>query len=134
VTFNYAHWIFAFNYWALSLKLRLVNLKRPADTYQFHLRVVYWIVVAYICLFPLLGCIFNLMNFSLAYTIMYLLSDFSLVVSCSILTDGLVRMIRCMTENHLVNINYLIANILVFLIVIVTPVLSDIPFKKKEQV
>jgi len=129
VTFNYAHWIFAFNYWALSLKLRLVNLKRPADTYQFHLRVAYWVVVAYIFLFPLLGCIFDLTNLREASTIMYLLSDFSLVVSCSILTDGLIRMIRCMTENHLVNINYLIANILVFLIVIVTAVLSDIPFK-----
>ena len=39
-------------------------------------------------------------------------------------------MVRCMKDNYLVNINYLITHILVYLLVIVTAVLSDIPFKK----
>lgn len=63
---------------------------------------------------------------------MFYLSDFCLAVCCVFLTDGLVRMIKCMTDNHLVNINYLIANILVYLLVIVSAVLSDIPLQNAE--
>jgi hypothetical protein len=93
---------------------------------------VYWSVVAYIFLVPLVGCIFALLEMSLASSIMFYLSDFCLAVCCVFLTDGLVRMIKCMTDNHLVNINYLIANILVYLLVIVSAVLSDIPFQNAE--
>jgi len=91
---------------------------------------VYWFIVAYIFLVPLVGCIFALLKMSLASSTMFYLSDFCLAVCCVFLTDGLVRMIKCMTDNHLVNINYLIANILVYLLVIVSAVLSDIPFHK----
>ncbi len=63
---------------------------------------------------------------------MFYLSDFCLAISCVFLTDGLVRMIKCMTDNHLVNINYLIANILVYLLVVISAVLSDIPFHGAE--
>ena len=65
---------------------------------------------------------------------MFYLSDFCLAVCCVFLTDGLVRMVKCMTDNHLVNINYLIANILVYLLVIVSAVLSDIPFHDEAEV
>jgi len=46
--------------------------------------------------------------------------------------DSLVRMINLMIQSHLVNITYLIANIAVFVIVLVTAVLSDITWLNKK--
>ena len=59
-TFNYAHWVFAFNYWALSLKLKLLTLQKPADTYSFPVSIVNWSVTAYTLLVPLIGVILKL--------------------------------------------------------------------------
>jgi hypothetical protein len=130
VSFNYAHWVFAFNYWALSLKLKLLTLNKPADTYSHPVRMVNYSVTAYTFLVPLIALILKLVKMSLASQIMFYCSDFSLVICCAFLTDGLIRMVRCMRDNHLVNINYLVSHILSYLLVIVTAVLSDIPFKK----
>ena len=39
-SFNLAHWLFAFNYWALSWRVELTKNRMPPDTYNCRLNTI----------------------------------------------------------------------------------------------
>ena len=132
VSFNLSHWIFACSYWLLSWRLKLYQQQKSITQYSFHQQAINLVVTFLIFCLPLIGAVIDVCGYKQAARNVYYCSDSLLVICCGFLVDGLVRMVNGMTGDHLVNVKYLVAHLLVYLLVIVTSILSDINYPKKH--
>ena len=102
-TFNEAHWLFAFNYWALSWRVELIQQKLPPDIYNTRLNTVNIIVSVITILIPAIDWVF--VSSTKVYVILGYAENLSLVLSCIILVWGFKRLIKILASptDHTVN-------------------------------
>lgn len=93
--YNLAHWFFAYNYWSLSWRVYLIDKNKPKDLYEKKFLLVNVLVCTFTLGMPLIALIVWLANGDeKTYYILQTVSNFTLLLYCCFLFDGLARLVR----------------------------------------
>jgi dimeric dUTPase (all-alpha-NTP-PPase superfamily) len=84
-TFDLAHWLFAFNYWALSWRIELIKNHKSPDTYNCRLNTINITMSLITVLIPATDWVLNSYNLFRDYLFVGLTTNVCLAISCYIL-------------------------------------------------
>ena len=94
-SYNLAHWFFAYNYWSLSWRVFLIGKRKPKELYDRNLVLLNAAVCVFTLGMPLVALIVWLINGDeRTYYILQTMSNFTLLLYCCFLFDGLARLVR----------------------------------------
>jgi hypothetical protein len=105
-SFNLAHWLFAYNYWALSWRVELIKRQMNPDTYNCRLNAANIVVSLISVLIPAIDWVlYNHPELYKAFVIVAISENGCLAVSCAILVWGFQKLIKTVQSgnNHFVN-------------------------------
>ena len=93
--FNLAHWLFAYNYWALSWRVELIKNRMSPDIYNCRLNTINIVVSLITVLIPAIDWVlFSYPKLNRTYLIVGLLGNVWLAISCIFLVWGFQRLIK----------------------------------------
>jgi hypothetical protein len=131
-TFNLAHWVFAFSYWALSYRLELISKNVPEDIHNRRLNTVNVIVCLINVAIPAINWVFIMKKEYKAATITYDIEQLSLVASCIVLVWAICRLVRLAKSlsEKMANKVMIIMHIVAYLSIIISNANSYVTFSK----
>jgi hypothetical protein len=134
-TFNLAHWVFAFSYWALSYRLELISKNLPQDTHNCRLNTLNVIVCIINVAIPAMIWVFNMKVEYKAANITYDIEQLSLVASCIVLVWAICRLVRLAKSlsEKMVNKVMIMMHIVAYLFIIISNVLSSVASSRKAS-
>ena len=126
MTFNLAHWVFAFSYLVLSYRIELIKNNLPVETYSRQINTANILVCAFNVIVPVIAWLFSALYDDKASFITDCIWQASLVMSCIVLVWGIYRMVRFFGSYNdmLPNKVIIIMHIVAYLFVIITNVVQ----------
>ena len=130
ITFNLAHWIFAFSYLALSYRLELISKDLPENTHNRRLNTVNVIVCLVNVAIQAMIWVFDMKEEWKAAEITNDIEQLSLVASCIVLVWAICRLVRLAKSlsEKMVNKVMIIMHIVANLVIIISNALSYVSF------